>query len=212
MTIYKKIMNVQSELKAPKGNYNSFGKYSYRSAEDILEAVKPLLKKEGLVISISDNIELIGDRYYVKSTVKLIDIETGDVVETSALAREDETKKGMDLSMVTGSCSSYARKYALNGAFAIDSSELDPDKTHTFDKEVPSRNQSGDTKGEFKTLGATLSDKQVSRLIMIGKKAKITEAQIISAIKRDYNKTEIKQLSRKEYDDICNRLEAKANA
>ena len=207
MTIYKKIMNVQSELKAPKGNYNSFGKYSYRSAEDILEAVKPLLKKEGLVISISDNIELIGDRYYVKSTVKLIDIETGDVVETSALAREDETKKGMDLSMVTGSCSSYARKYALNGAFAIDSSELDPDKTHTFDKEVPSRNQSGDTKGEFKTLSATLSDKQVSRLVAIGKSAGQSVELIKKVAKKDYGVEELNQLSKKDYDALCDRLE-----
>lgn len=207
MTIYKKIMNVQSELKAPKGNYNSFGKYSYRSAEDILEAVKPLLKKEGLVISISDNIELIGDRYYVKSTVKLIDIETGDVVETSALAREDETKKGMDLSMVTGSCSSYARKYALNGAFAIDSSELDPDKTHTFDKEVPSRNQSGDTKGEFKTLGATLSDKQVSRLIAIAKNAGQSVELVKKVAKKDYGVEELNQLSKKDYDALCDRLE-----
>lgn len=201
MTIYKKIMNVQSELKAPKGNYNSFGKYSYRSAEDILEAVKPLLKKEGLAISISDDIVLIGDRYYVKSTVKLIDIETGDVVETSALAREDETKKGMDLAQVTGSCSSYSRKYALNGAFAIDSSELDPDRINTHGQE--------DKPKSTTTAFNSLTDAQVKRLIAIGYKANITTEQILSTIKREYDVNEIKALNKTQYDTICNRLEAK---
>ena len=190
MTIYKKIMNVQSKLKAPKGNYNSFGKYSYRSAEDILEAVKPLLKEEGLAISITDDIVLIGDRYYVKSTVKLIDIENGDVVETSALAREDETKKGMDLAQVTGSCSSYSRKYALNGAFAIDSSELDPDRVNTHGQE--------DKPKTTTTASNSLSDAQVKRLIAIGYKANITTEQILSTIKREYDVNEIKALNKSE--------------
>ena len=205
MTIYKKIMNVQSELKAPKGNYNSFGKYSYRSAEDILEAVKPLLKKEGLAISISDDIVMIGDRFYVKSTVKLIDIENGDVVETSALAREDETKKGMDLAQVTGSCSSYSRKYALNGAFAIDSSELDPDRVNTHGQEVQQDKPKSTT---TTTSSSTISEAQVKRLIAIGYKANITTEQILSTIKKEYNVNEIKALNKTQYDTICNRLEA----
>lgn len=204
MTIYKKIMNVQSELKAPKGNYNSFGKYSYRSAEDILEAVKPLLKKEGLAISITDDIVMIGDRFYVKSTVKLIDIENGDVVETSALAREDETKKGMDLAQVTGSCSSYSRKYALNGAFAIDSSELDPDRVNTHGQEVQQDKPKSTT-----TASNGISEAQAKRLIAIGYKANITTEQILSTIKKEYNVSEIKALNKTQYDAICNRLEAK---
>ena len=118
--IYAALMAVQAELKAPKGQHNSFGKYDYRSAEDIIEAVKPLLNENGLFLTMSDDIVQIGDRYYVKATVSVTDIVTGESVQTSALAREAAQKKGMDESQVTGTASSYARKYALNGLFAID--------------------------------------------------------------------------------------------
>ncbi len=118
--IFAALMAVQAELKAPKNQHNSFGKYDYRSAEDIIEAVKPLLKENGLFLNMSDEIVLIGDRYYVKATVKVVDVVTGESVQTSALAREASQKKGMDESQVTGTASSYARKYALNGLFAID--------------------------------------------------------------------------------------------
>lgn len=118
--IFAALMAVQAELKAPKNQHNSFGKYDYRSAEDIIEAVKPLLKENGLFLNMSDDIVLIGDRYYVKATVKVVDVVTGESVQTSALAREASQKKGMDESQVTGTASSYARKYALNGLFAID--------------------------------------------------------------------------------------------
>ncbi len=118
--IFAALMAVQAELKAPKNQHNSFGKYDYRSAEDIIEAVKPLLKDNGLFLNMSDDIVLTGDRYYVKATVKVVDVVTGESVQTSALAREAAQKKGMDESQVTGTASSYARKYALNGLFAID--------------------------------------------------------------------------------------------
>lgn len=118
--IYASLMAVQAELKAPKGQHNSFGKYDYRSAEDIIEAVKPLLKENGLFLNMSDEVVLVGDRYYIKATVKVVDVVTGESVQTSALAREAAQKKGMDESQVTGTASSYARKYALNGLFAID--------------------------------------------------------------------------------------------
>lgn len=116
----KKLLAVQTALKAPKGQYNSFGKYSYRSCEDILEALKPLLAEQGLVLTISDSLELIGERYYVKATVNLADIESKVSIDSVAYAREEETKKGMDGSQITGAASSYARKYALNGMFCID--------------------------------------------------------------------------------------------
>lgn len=118
MTFQEKVVAVQSELKAPKGQYNSFGKYNYRSCEDILEGVKPLLNKYGLYLKISDAVELIGDRYYIKATVTLSDAE--NCISTSAYARESLDKKGMDASQVTGATSSYARKYALNGLLCID--------------------------------------------------------------------------------------------
>lgn len=118
MEFIEKIVAIQSELKAPKGQYNSFGKYNYRSCEDILEGVKPLLAKHGLVLTIQDGIELIGDRYYIKATATITDGK--EELSTSAYARESLDKKGMDASQVTGATSSYARKYALNGLLAID--------------------------------------------------------------------------------------------
>lgn len=118
--MYKKLMNIQSELKAPKGQYNRFGKYKYRSCEDILEAVKPVLAKHGCTLTISDSIMLIGDRFYVKATATLSDTDSDKSISVSAYARESQDKKGMDASQVTGATSSYARKYALNGLFCID--------------------------------------------------------------------------------------------
>ena len=129
-----KLMNIQQELKAPKGQYNDFGKYAYRSCEDILEAVKPLLKKEKVVLTISDELQYIGNRYYIKATATLIDTESEATINNSAYAREEETKKGMDGSQITGASSSYARKYALNGLFGIDDNK-DSDTTNIQSKE-----------------------------------------------------------------------------
>lgn len=112
---------IQAELKAPKSQYNNFGKYAYRNCEDILEAVKPLCVKHGGVLVLSDSVVQIGDRYYVEATAKLCEAESGALImEVKAFAREEAEKKGMDGSQVTGAASSYARKYALNGLFNID--------------------------------------------------------------------------------------------
>jgi len=113
-------MNIQTELKAPKGQYNSFGKYKYRSCEDILEAVKPLLKKYGLTLCVTDHVEQIGDRFYVVANAFLYDVGGDTNLMNTAYAREDTEKKGMDGSQITGTASSYARKYCLNGLFLID--------------------------------------------------------------------------------------------
>ena len=134
MSIYEKLANVQALLKAPKGQYNSFGKYKYRSCEDIVESVKPLLKANGLLLTLSDELVNISDRFYVKATATIIDTTDGKSMSVSAFAREEETKKGMDGSQVTGASSSYARKYALNGIFAIDDTK-DSDATNTHGKE-----------------------------------------------------------------------------
>lgn len=120
MSVYEKLSKVQSELKAPKGQYNSFGKYKYRSCEDILEAVKPLNAKHGVVLTVGDEVVEISNRFYVKATAVFVDIESGEKVINTALAREDDSKKGMDGSQITGTASSYARKYCLNGLFCID--------------------------------------------------------------------------------------------
>ena len=118
MSIHEKLVAIQSDLKAPKGQTNSFGGYKYRSCEDILEAVKPLLKEQGLVLTIHDDVVEVGGRVYVKATATVQ--VGGEAIATTAFAREAETKKGMDEAQITGSASSYARKYALNGLFCID--------------------------------------------------------------------------------------------
>lgn len=125
----KELIRIQNELKAPKGQYNSFGKYSYRSCEDILEAVKPLLSSYDCILTLSDEITLVGERYYVKATAILMN-GASEKVEVTAYAREEADKKGMDGSQITGAASSYARKYALNGLFCIDDTK-DSDTTKT---------------------------------------------------------------------------------
>lgn len=132
--IFHKLAAIQAQLKAPKSQYNSFGNYKYRKAEDILEAVKPLLADQGCILTCSDELVNMGDRYYVKATATLTDIETGGQVLCTAYAREEESKKGMDGSQVTGASSSYARKYALNGLLCIDDTQ-DSDTTNVGDGE-----------------------------------------------------------------------------
>jgi hypothetical protein len=133
----KNLVNIQNELKAPKSNFNSFGKYRYRSAEDILTAVKPLLAKYSCTMTITDEVVFIGGRFYIKATATITD-EEGNTESVSAFAREDESKKGMDGSQITGTASSYSRKYCLNGMFLIDDTkDADTDEFH---------NQTQDTK------------------------------------------------------------------
>lgn len=140
MAIYEKLMHIQSKLKAPKNQRNTFGNYNYRSCEDILEALKPLMEEQKTALIINDEPVQIGERYYIKATAKLLDSENGECVEVSALAREEEDKKGMDASQITGSTSSYARKYALNGLFCIDDShDSDATNTHESAQEVRSK-------------------------------------------------------------------------
>ena len=127
-TLIEKISNIQKELKAPKSQYNSFGKYNYRSCEDIVESVKPLLSKQGLALFIKDEMVFVGERYYIQATATITDGE--NEVHSTAYAREPLEKKGMDESQITGTASSYARKYALNGLFAIDDTK-DADSLNT---------------------------------------------------------------------------------
>ena len=146
----KELIAIQSELKAPKGQTNSFGKYKYRSCEDILEAVKPLCIKHNCLLTISDEMIMLGERYYVKATAE---IKTSDstVTSVSAYAREALSKKGMDESQITGSASSYARKYALNGLFCID----DTKDADTMDN----RSQAQHTSNKPQSTPATIQQK-----------------------------------------------------
>jgi hypothetical protein len=131
-----KLVKIQAELKAPKNQMNAFGKYKYRSAEDIIEAVKPILFKNNCALLISDEIVQVADRVYVKATAMLIDESNEELpIKVYGWAREEEVKKGMDAAQITGSASSYARKYALNGLFAIDDTK-DADSTNEHKDEV----------------------------------------------------------------------------
>lgn len=129
MSIYEKLSNIQRELIAPKGQRNDFGKYNYRSCEDIMQALKPLCDKNKCVVYITNDLESINDRIYVKAIVTLADCESDATITSIAHAREEDTKKGMDGSQITGASSSYARKYALAGLFMIDN-EKDSDATN----------------------------------------------------------------------------------
>ena len=135
----KELQVIQSRLKAPKDSYNAFGKYKYRSAESIIEAVKPLLSEQNCTLTITDAIVEVGQRIYVQATAILKNAK-GDKEETTAFAREEDAKKGMDSSQVTGAASSYARKYALGGLFCIDDNR-DSDATNTHGQPVPAAPQ-----------------------------------------------------------------------
>lgn len=142
MSVYEKLSKVQTELKAPKGQYNSFGKYKYRSCEDILEAVKPLNAKHGVVLTVGDEVVEISNRFYVKATAVFVDIESGEKIINTALAREDDAKKGMDGSQITGTASSYARKYCLNGLLCIDDTkDADTDEYRHQQERKPQENK-----------------------------------------------------------------------
>lgn len=154
LTLIQRLVRVQQELKAPKGQMNKFGGYKYRSAEDILEAVKPILGKLGLVLTLSDEPILVGDWHYIKATARVT--LGSDYYETTAYAREAELKKGMDESQVTGTASSYARKYALNGLFAIDDTkDSDTDEVTEMTRETIKKPTPEHVK-ELQELGGTL--------------------------------------------------------
>lgn len=142
----QRVGDIQHKLKAPKGQYNSFGKYNYRSCEDILEGVKPLLKEHDLALLINDEIVQIGERYYVKATAKITDGR--EIVSATAYAREPDTKKGMDESQITGATSSYARKYALNALLCID----DTKDADTMDNSKKPVQQTQETVYNWQTL------------------------------------------------------------
>lgn len=134
--IYEKLMEIQKELFVPKGQTNNFGGYNYRSCEDILKAVKPICEAKGCVLILNNELIEIGGRNYVQAEAKLLDVKGGEVITCKAQAREEETKKGMDGSQITGAASSYARKYALAGLFCIDN-EKDSDATNDHGKDKP---------------------------------------------------------------------------
>lgn len=161
----KELIEIQSELKAPKNQRNSSGGYNYRSAEDILEAVKPLLKAHGCLLFISDDVEFVNNRYYIKATATIMNQE-GQSISTTAFAREEESKKGMDGAQITGSDSSYARKYALNGLFCIDDTK-DPDYTNTHgkDEKRASKDSTEKTEIDYSQLDIAIQEAKEAKTV-----------------------------------------------
>lgn len=200
MNIYEKLLNVQTELKAPKNQFNKFGGFKYRSCEDILEALKPVLSKYKLAMIITDDIITVNNRNYVKATVKLFNTEKEEFIENSAIAREEESKKGMDGSQITGASSSYARKYALNGLFAIDDTK-DSDSTNTYDgveKKVPT-----------KKVVDSETDKRNKAIEMIMKNTTEEEGNYIDDLVFKYNKKSLNECTDSELKEIYKNLENK---
>lgn len=168
--ILKKLSDIQAELFVPKGQKNNFGGYNYRSCEDILKAVKPLIEKKGCLLHMTNDLEHIGDFNYIKATVYITDVETGDFIASTAYAREEPVKKGMDGSQISGSSTSYARKYALAGLFCIDN-EKDSDATNTHGKDVEE-----DAKAEG------LSQLQIDAILAELERTGVTEDMVLSSV------------------------------
>lgn len=218
LTIYEKLSNVQNALKAPKNQYNKFGNYSYRSCEDILEAVKPLLKEQGLLLTIDDEVMTLGERYYIKAAATVLDIKSGEGITKTAYAREAMSKKGMDESQVTGATSSYARKYALNGLFCIDdnkdmdSGELQEERKNRMNaarkQTQPKAAPANPTAEQPPQVGlGEIDDADVTNLLVLAAQKNVSRSNLINSVGRNYGKSDFKELTKKEYDKIVNSLE-----
>ena len=204
MGVTSKLTEIQTKLKAPKNLYNSFGEYSYRNAEGILDAVKPFLAMTNTCVTLSDEIKMVGDRYYVESTVEFIDNETGDVVRVKASAREAEEKKKMDVSQLTGTASSYARKYALQGLFALDDTkDADTDEYHK-QTEPTERAVASVEAPKPVELPNILSDTEVMVIRTLAQQKNVSEETILAS----YKVTDLHQLNNKQYTSLMQRLKA----
>lgn len=196
--IYEALAGIQAELKAPKGQKNTFGGYNYRSAEDILEAVKPLCKKYGVTVTLSDDIEVVDGWHYVKATATLTSTDGKETTSAHAYAREAETKKGMDDSQITGTASSYARKYAMNGLFAIDDTK-DAD-TDEYRASTANRNAS-----TSRRKASTITKEQMAELEDLIEQTSTD----VEAFKTYYNISALSEMQDYKYDSAVGKLRRK---
>lgn len=209
MNIYEKLLKVQTELKAPKNRRNTFGKYNYRSCEDILEAVKPILNEIKATVFIQDSIAEFAGKVYIEATAYFVDIEKPDVPQicVTAYAREAVDKKGMDDAQITGTSSSYARKYALNGLFLIDDVK-DPDSDEYRDETQGKTKSSTKKNTDTSVLDEFVNAGQLETLNMLLKKAEITEDKF----REIYNIATMPEFPAAKYDDAVKKLEAAIKA
>ena len=191
LNVWQKLNRVQVELKAPKSQWNIFGKYYYRSCEDILEGLKTLLEKYNVAILLSDSVEQVGERYYLVAEAEFVDCETGDSIKKYGRAREEEAKKGMDSSQITGSASSYARKYALNGLFAIDDTK-DSDTTN---------NGAQPTTQAKKSTSTGMTNQHLNKLFELGVKKGYSQEKVRQQVVKKFNKT-AEEMTLAEYNQV----------
>ncbi len=248
LNVYQKLNKVQTELKAPKGQFNKFGNYKYRSCEDILEGLKPLLKEVGAIVLLSDSVEFVEGRYYVKARAQFVDTDTAEKIEVSAMAREDDSKKGMDSSQLTGSTSSYARKYRLNGLFCIDDNTAEKIEVSAMAREDDSKkgmdssqltgstssyarkyrlnglfciddkkdsdatndHAQGTTQAQKGSNDYVINQNQLKRLYAIASGKGVNSETVKRQVMSKFGK-EPKDLSKSEYDRVCQGYEKMAN-
>ncbi len=197
--IYEKLLQIQTKLKAPKSSYNTFGSFHYRTCEDILEALKPLLKETKTVVLIRDEVVRMDERYYIKAVVRLIDCETGEAIEGYAYAREEREKKGADSSQITGAASSYARKYALNGLFCIDDTK-DADSSHTTQKAASENKNTSQ-----RDTSSKIDNKKIQIIQDLAKKYEDRGMKIEKLLKM-YQLKDIADMTTQQYSDCINKL------
>ena len=210
MAVHEKLKEIQTMLKAPKNLYNSYGGFSYRNAEGIYEAVKPLLNQLNMTLIINDSVQNVGTKNYIKATAYLTDCETGEQLFSCALAREAETKKGMDDSQITGTASSYARKHALNGPFLLDDTkDEDSDECRKY-KENKSKAESAEPTqpAAFKPATAQQIHK-INEYIMAyaGMCEGASEGDIWNTLKKKYGFTKQSDISKELADQITKQVE-----
>lgn len=204
--VLSRLLKVQQDLKAPKNQFNSFGKYNYRSCEDILQAARPLCNTNGLVLTLKDSVEAIGNRFYIKAEVTVTDVESNEFVTTQAYAREDDSKKGMDAAQVTGASSSYARKYSLCAMFAIDDTK-DADSDEYTKQNARQNAQNG--AGQAKNQPISDDEKKKNALKRVqdsAKKNSIPNDMVKAIISWEYDKESSKDLALNEACDLANNL------
>ncbi|WP_143322537.1 ERF family protein [Clostridium sp. HBUAS56010] len=204
MNILEKLLHIQSELKAPKNQRNDFGKYNYRNCEDIQEAVKPLAQEVKAVLVTGDELVQMGDRFYVKATARFMDCESSDEIKNTAYAREESEKKGMDASQITGSASSYARKYALNGLFCIDDvKDADSQDNTSKGKADQGKRATGNKQSE----PPKPSKKQLHEIYNELARTGIGRTGLL----KKYNITALEVMSVDQYNDAISALKSKPN-
>ncbi len=214
MSIQEKLLKIQSSISVPKNQYNKFGNYDYRSCEDILSALKPILAEQKCTMTVKDDLVMVGERYYIKSTATLIDCESAENISNESYAREEDSKKGMDSSQITGTASSYARKYALNGLLLLDdikdadanenqekSQSEKPNKSQQRNQNVGSnKSQQQNQNGRQKKL---IDKKTLEALRKRFKDNRVDEAKVCSV----YKVPDLSQLSASQFENITKHFE-----